>query len=124
MWNVLIIGRTFTVDGLWDTRPRRAAVAVIFYRPRIRNLRYICVVDKPSYPFKVLENGQRFEFESISSDKNIQKVVEFRELEIPNIYNLALVDVKQDGTFDDMSMSNNQQIPCTSGTNLRNSWYH
>lgn len=64
-------------------------------------------MDKPSYPFKVLENGHRFEFESVSSKKIIRKAIEFREIEIPNLYNLALVDVKEDGTFDDMSVSDN-----------------
>ena len=67
-------------------------------------------MDKPAYPFSVLENGQRFEFQSVRQGRTIQKVVEFRELEIANIYNLALVDVKQDGSFDDMSVSNNQDM--------------
>lgn len=64
-------------------------------------------MDKPSYPFKGLENGHRFEFESVSSKKIIRKAIEFREIETPNLYNLALVDVKEDGTFDDMSVSDN-----------------
>lgn len=76
-------------------------------------------MDKPVYPFKVLENGQRFEFESVSLDKTIQKLVEFRELEIPNIYNLALVDVCQNGTFDDMSVSNNQDMETIIATVIR-----
>ncbi|MFN3487720.1 MAG: DUF6934 family protein [Emticicia sp.] len=33
--------------------------------------------------------------------------MEFREIEIPNLYNLALVNVKKDGTFDNMSISDN-----------------
>jgi hypothetical protein len=76
-------------------------------------------MDKPAYPFTVLEDGQRFEFQSISSDKIIQKVVEFRELEMPDIYNLALVDIKQDGTFDDMSVSNNQDMETIIATVIR-----
>lgn len=80
---------------------------------------YICDMDKPAYPFSVLENGQRFEFQSVSHNRTIQKVVEFRELEIPNIYNLALVDVKHDGTFDDMSVSNNQDMETIIATVIR-----
>ena len=76
-------------------------------------------MDKPSYPFNVLENGQRFEFQSVSYDRTIQKVVEFRELEIPDIYNLALVDVNKDGTFDDMSVSNNQDMETIIATVIR-----
>jgi hypothetical protein len=76
-------------------------------------------MDKPAYPFKVLENGQRFEFQSVSHDRIIQKIVEFRELEISNIYNLALVDVKQDGTYDDMSVSNNQDMETIIATVIR-----
>ena len=76
-------------------------------------------MDKPSYPFNVLENGQRFEFQSVSYDRTIQKVVEFRELEIPDIYNLALVNVNKDGTFDDMSVSNNQDMETIIATVIR-----
>ena len=76
-------------------------------------------MDKPAYPFKVSENGQYFEFQSVSIDKVVQKIVEFRELETPNIYNLALVDVKQDGTYDDMSVSNNQDMETIIATVIR-----
>jgi hypothetical protein len=76
-------------------------------------------MDKPAYPFKVLANGQRFEFESVSLDKTIQKLVEFRELEIPNIYHLALVDVRLNGTYDDMSVSNNQDMETIISTIIR-----
>jgi hypothetical protein len=76
-------------------------------------------MDKPAYPFKVLEDGQRFEFQSISQKRVVQKVVEFRELETANIYNLALVDIKQDGTFDDMSVSNNQDMEKIIATVIR-----
>ena len=64
-------------------------------------------MDKPNYPFKVLDNGHRYEFQSISENKIVQKAIEFKELEVPTIYNLALVDIKQDGSFDDMSVSDN-----------------
>ncbi len=67
-------------------------------------------MDKPSYPFRVLENGKRFEFASVSPNKTIQKVVEFRELETPGIYNLALVDICESGKYDDMTVSNNQDM--------------
>nr|MCU0339015.1 hypothetical protein [Spirosomataceae bacterium] len=76
-------------------------------------------MDKPAYPFKVLEDGQRFEFQSISQKRVVQKVVEFRELETANIYNLALVDIKQDGTFDDMSVTNNQDMERIIATVIR-----
>lgn len=80
---------------------------------------YLCNMDKPSYPFSVLEDGQRFEFQSVSPDKIVQKVVELRELEIPNIYNLALVDVQENGTYDDMSVSNNQDMETIIATVIR-----
>jgi hypothetical protein len=80
---------------------------------------YFCDMDKPAYPFNVNEYGQHFEFQSISKGRIIQKVVEFRELEISNIYNLALVDVKEDGTFDDMTVSNNQDMETIIATVIR-----
>jgi hypothetical protein len=76
-------------------------------------------MDKPAYPFNVDEFGQRFEFESVSQNRVIQKVVEFRELDIPNIFNLALVDVKKDGTYDDMNVSNNSDLETIIATVIR-----
>lgn len=42
-----------------------------------------------------------------------------KELAIPGIYNLALVDVKPDGSFDDMSVSNNQDMETIIATVIR-----
>jgi hypothetical protein len=76
-------------------------------------------MDKPTYPFKVLENGLRFEFESRSPSRVIQKIVEFKELEIPSIYNLALLDIDENGNYDDMVVSNNQDMETIIATVIR-----
>ena len=76
-------------------------------------------MDKPTYPFLVLDDGERFEFESVSQHKRIRKIVEFREMEISNLYNLALVDVKDDGSHDDMSISNNNDMDMVLATVIK-----
>lgn len=76
-------------------------------------------MENPTYPFEILENGRFFKFESVSSGRTIQKIVEFRELEIPDIYNLALVDVNESGKFDDMSVSNNKDMGKVIATVIR-----
>jgi hypothetical protein len=64
-------------------------------------------MDKPAYPFKVLQNGYRFEFESISSTKTIQKVIQYKELSIKNVFNLALLDIDENGIHSDIVVSDN-----------------
>ena len=64
-------------------------------------------MDKPSHPFKVINNGYRFEFESVSSTKVIQKVIEYRELEVENLFNLALLDIDENGIHSDIVVSDN-----------------
>jgi hypothetical protein len=64
-------------------------------------------MDKKAYPFKVLDNGFIFEFESISPLKIVKKVVEFSEFDVGNLFNLALFDVSEDGKFSDISVSDN-----------------
>jgi hypothetical protein len=65
-------------------------------------------MDKKAYPFKVLDDGYVFEFESISQQKVVKKIVEFSEFEdVENLFNLALFDVSDDGSFSDISVSDN-----------------
>ena len=64
-------------------------------------------MDKPAYPFKVVKNGYRFEFESISPKRTIQKVIEYKELEVENLFNLALLDIDENGIHSDVVVSDN-----------------
>jgi len=63
-------------------------------------------MEEPFYDFKRIDQSLSFSFES-RGKRNIEKRVIFQKLSIDNYYQLALVDVKQDGTFDDKIISNN-----------------
>lgn len=76
-------------------------------------------MNKPIYPFTILDNGERFEFESVSEYKRIRKIIEFRQLDIPNLYNVALVDVLQDGSYDDMRISDNNDMETVMATVMK-----
>jgi hypothetical protein len=69
-------------------------------------------MNEPSYPFKRIEDRLTFSFESVSQEKTIQKLVEFRLFDDLNeLYNLALIDILPDGTVSDLTVSNNQDMP-------------
>ncbi|MFN3847876.1 MAG: DUF6934 family protein [Spirosomataceae bacterium] len=67
-----------------------------------------------NYPkYKVTQNidSQSFDFSSVSSKKTIHKKVIFTYIpDTDNAYNLALVDVIEDGLYDDLSVSNNNDL--------------
>jgi hypothetical protein len=65
-------------------------------------------MNEASYPFKRIEDRVTFSFESISEEKTIQKLVEFRLFDDANeLYNLALMDVLAEGNVSDLTVSNN-----------------
>lgn len=63
-------------------------------------------MDKPFYEFEIRPQNFRYEFKS-SGHKEIDKVVLFQNMEIPNYYNLVLADILKDGSIDDLVESNN-----------------
>lgn len=64
-----------------------------------------------SYNFERSPDSLRFEFDSLSSQKQIRKVIEYTPLpQNPNIYNLGFGDLKTDGTIDDLAVSNNNDM--------------
>jgi len=69
-------------------------------------------MNEPSYPFKSIEDKFTFELESVSNEKTIRKLIQFRLIDSNlTLYNLALVDVLDDKTVSDLSISNNQDMP-------------
>lgn len=69
-------------------------------------------MNEPAYLFERVEDRLIFSFESLSATKTIHKLIEFRLLDSSlELYNLALVDVLQDGTASDLTVSNNQDMP-------------
>ncbi len=69
-------------------------------------------MNEPSYPFKRIDDRITFSFESVSQERTISKLIEFRLLNPhAELYNLALMDILPDGTISDMMVSNNQDMP-------------
>jgi hypothetical protein len=63
------------------------------------------------YDFESSPDALRFEFDSVSPQKQIRKVVEYTVLsQNQNIYNLGFGDKKEDGNIDDLVVSNNRDM--------------
>ena len=63
-------------------------------------------MEQPFYDFNQIDESLSFSFES-TGKRIIEKRVIFQKLDLENYYQLALVDLKEDGTFDDKIVSNN-----------------
>ena len=69
-------------------------------------------MNEPSYPFNQIEDKFSFTFDSVSNQKTIRKLIEFRLIDSNTyLYNLALVDILPDGSVSDLSISNNKDMP-------------
>lgn len=64
-------------------------------------------MDSPFYNFEVLEDAYRFTFNSVGRNGVIPKIIIYSKTDLPDYYNLALGDVRTDGTLDVFSKSNN-----------------
>lgn len=66
--------------------------------------------EKP-YPFVLARTEFRYEFESVSTNKTIKKIVLFTDIDSDKrFFNLALLDVLPNGQTSDMSESKNQDM--------------
>ena len=63
-------------------------------------------MNQPFYEFAIQDNAQIFDFESIGK-QIIKKKILYQNTSRKSFYNLALVDVLEDGSFDDMVESRN-----------------
>jgi hypothetical protein len=63
-------------------------------------------MDKPFYDFQILEENLRFDFIS-EGEKTIRKVILYRATSETLFFQLALVDIMEDGSFSDSVRSNN-----------------
>lgn len=64
-------------------------------------------MDSPFYNFEVLEDAYRFTFNSVGKNGIIPKIIIYSKTDLPDYYNLALGDIKPDGSLDVLSKSNN-----------------
>lgn len=62
-------------------------------------------MDEPVYPFEHPITEIRYDFKSISREKEVNKRVIFTTSDFQNVYNLALVDVLEDGRLSDITES-------------------
>ena len=62
------------------------------------------------YPFEQPRIEYRYEFLSVSSSKQIRKLVLLTLTELNDIYNLALLDLLPDGETSDISESKNKDL--------------
>ena len=63
-------------------------------------------MDKPFYDFQILEEKLRFDFVS-EGEKTIRKVIFYKAIPETSFFQLALVDIMNDGSFSDSVRSNN-----------------
>ena len=62
-------------------------------------------MDEPVYPFEHPITEISYDFKSISREKEVNKRVIFTTSDFQNVYNLALVDVLEDGRLSDITES-------------------
>jgi hypothetical protein len=68
-------------------------------------------MDEPAYVFNLRRIDVRYEFDSVSEQKTVRKVVVFSETAHRTIYNLALLDKLPTGEESDMVVTNNADMP-------------
>ncbi|MBO0939040.1 hypothetical protein J2I47_20975 [Fibrella sp. HMF5335] len=69
-------------------------------------------MNHPSYAFTLSDDLLTFRFESISDQKRITKLIVYTPIPgLNGVYNLALLDFLSDGTTDDLTVSNNGDMP-------------
>lgn len=76
-------------------------------------------MNENTYPFTLAKSEFRYEFKSISSEKEVQKVVLITQTQTPQIFNLALVDILDDGTMSDVSVTNNDDLKTVLATVIK-----
>lgn len=66
-------------------------------------------MEEKSYIFQK-RNDKRYEFYSKSQEREVKKVVVFSERGNGGVYNLALLDVLENGQYSDLSETNNNDF--------------
>ena len=83
----------------------------IFKTNFVAKVKHFAFMDKQSYPFREIKNELLFEFDSISESQTIRKVISYQRIDTKrNIFNLALLDLDDDGNMSDTVVSNNADM--------------
>lgn len=67
-------------------------------------------MNEVSYPFLLTKTEFRYEFNSVSPEKEVKKVVLITQTDTPEVFNLALLDVLENGKMSDISVTNNDDL--------------
>lgn len=67
-------------------------------------------MQEKSYPYISTNRDFRYEFESVSTQKTVKKVVRITRTDVSNVFNLALFDILDDGTLSDISETRNSDL--------------
>lgn len=81
-------------------------------------INYICdhyatvelLMEEKSYQFARTRTEFRYEFSSVSVEKEVKKVVLFTETSSSDVFNLALLDDLGNGNYSDITESNNNDL--------------
>jgi hypothetical protein len=76
-------------------------------------------MDEPYYPYERPVTEIKYDFWSVSDEKQVRKRVIFTALDSPNIYNLALVDVLENGSMSDITETRNKDMKTVLATVIR-----
>ena len=68
------------------------------------------IMNENAYPFTLSRTEFRYEFVSISAKKEVRKIVLLTETAVSKIYNLALLDLLENGELSDISETNNDDF--------------
>ncbi|AQG78791.1 DUF6934 family protein [Spirosoma montaniterrae] len=67
-------------------------------------------MDETTYPFRTEPLEIQYYFDSVSESKTVQKIVRFTETALPEVFNVALLDLLEDGLESDLSVTNNDDF--------------
>lgn len=76
-------------------------------------------MDEPYYPYERPTTEIKYDFWSVSNEKHVRKQVIFSALDTPNIYNLALVDILENGSMSDITETRNKDMRTVLATVIR-----
>ena len=85
---------------------------------------YVCAerhptMDKTPYSFSVQPIETWYDFDSVSDNKIVKKIVGLTETNLPDIFSLALLDVLDDGSKSDLSVTDNGDLRTVLATVMR-----
>lgn len=79
----------------------------------------IAFMDETPHDFSAQPIDIRYDFKSVSDAKTISKIVRFTESRLPAVFNVALLDLMDDGTESDMNVTNNDDMRTVLATVMR-----